>query len=100
MNTNAEPFATLVSIDAWRESEGGWSWNQSHKLREFTREDVGPLLEKKNPRELFAYMRREGYLSDASKGRVAIDVSGSDPDYITIQDRKTQEPHFAFIVNW
>ena len=99
--TNA--FATLVSIDGWRNSCGGWDWNDQHKLREYSREELEPVLgehDKNRPRRIFAFLRAEGYLSDKSKGRVRLDVSGSDPDYLTIEDKNTGEPIFALIVGW
>lgn len=93
-------YATLVSIDAWRSGEGGWDWNNQHQLATFSRAQVGPILERAEPRKVFAFLRDEGYLSEHSKGRVRLDTAGSDPDYLTIEDKNTGEPLFSFIVRW
>lgn len=96
-------FATLVSVDGLRNSTGGWDWNDQHKLREYSREELGPVLgeqDRNRARRVFAFLRAEGYLSERSKGRVRLDVSGSDPDYFTIENKDTGEPVFALIVDW
>ena len=93
-------FATLVSIDAWRNSCGGWDWNNQFKLREYTHEEVSAILVGENPRKIFGFLRREGYLSAKSAGKLRLDVAGSEPDYFTIENKNTCEPIFAFIVDW
>ena len=98
-----EPFARLVSIDAWASDDGegrSWSWNQSFNLREYTAKQVAHILADHKPRSVCAFLRREGYLSAESAGKVRVDYAGSDPDYITIEDKNTGEPIFAFIVCW
>ena len=93
-------FATLVSIDAWRNSCGGWDRNNQFKLCKYTHEEVSAILVGENPRKIFGFLRREGYLSAKSVGKLRLDVAGSEPDYFTIENKNTCEPIFAFIVDW
>jgi len=30
-----EPLFSVVSIDAWADGDGGWTWNESHRLFQF-----------------------------------------------------------------
>ncbi len=74
----------VLSIDAWREPEG-WTWNNW-----FT---VGELKElPKENRDILRLLRVEGYLSNASKGKVAIDDDGYN---VVIVLRGTGEPLIA-----
>ena len=83
----------ILSIDAWRDMDG-WTWNNHFKVGEITREDLE--REGRTNRTLLAYLRREGYLSDRSKGRVRVcDEHSYDGTFIEIQDRHTGEPLFA-----
>lgn len=77
---------TVLSIDAWREPDLGWSWNAWYKVGEITL-NVG-----RNDRYIIKKMRENGYLSETSKGRVAVD---DDQYNLVIIDRKTREPIFA-----
>jgi hypothetical protein len=78
----------LRSIDAWR-CDGGWEWNNS-----FLIERGVYIADDTTPRELFKFMRRNGWLSDYSKGRVSMDDDGH---IIEIQDRNNHQPLFAFV---
>jgi len=78
----------LRSIDAWR-NDGNWEWNNS-----FLIEENIYLADDTTPRELFKFMRRNGWLTDYSKGRVLMSDNG---DIIEIQDRNNYQPLFAFI---
>jgi hypothetical protein len=78
----------LRSIDAWR-YDGNWEWNNS-----FLIEENIYLADDTTPRELFKFMRRNGWLTDYSKGRVFMSYNG---DIIEIQDRNNYQPLFAFI---
>lgn len=78
----------LRSIDAWR-YDGNWEWNNS-----FLIEENIYLADDTTPRELFKFMRRNGWLTDYSKGRVLMSDNG---DIIEIQDRNNYQPLFAFI---
>ena len=88
--------AEIVSIDAWN-SPDGWYWNNSHNLCEVASEDIDKL---KTPRKVCSYLRKLGYLRAESAGKVRVDYSGSDPDCIEIQDRKTGEPLLGIWVDW
>ena len=82
----------LLSIDAWRESEGGWSWNNY-----FLVEDGIYILESElTPRKIARMLRKWGYLSEYSKGRIHVDMCPEYSDwFIEIQDKDTGEPVFA-----
>jgi hypothetical protein len=79
----------ILSIDAWRESEGGWIWNDAHKLAVTIPADCVNW----SNRKLLAYLRNDaGILSDKSAGRVSIDRGES---YITINEKSTIHPLYA-----
>ncbi len=78
----------LVSIDAWRDCDGGWTWNNW-----FTVEDGVYLGNDITARRLLKFMRQSGWLTDESKGRVRVDWEW---DIIEIQDKNTGEPLLAF----
>ncbi len=78
----------LVSIDAWRDYDGGWTWNQW-----YTVEDGVYLGNDITARRLLKFMRQSGWLTDESKGRVRVDWEW---DIIEIQDKNTGEPLLAF----
>jgi hypothetical protein len=77
----------LLSIDAWRD-ECGWTWNNWFELEDgiyFADSHI-------STRRILRALRRWGYLSDESKGKVTIDDDGYN---LVIQNRKTFEPIFA-----
>ena len=77
----------LLSIDAWRDINNGWTWNNWHAIG-----SVPMDLIDKSPRQVFAYLRAQGFLSPQSAGRVAL----HDDQYnIVITERGTREPLFA-----
>ena len=77
----------ILSIDAWRQPDG-WQWNNWHKVGTFS--EPAELLD--NPRRLLRYMRKQGYLSAKSAGRVAIE---DDQYNVVIVAKGTREPLFA-----
>lgn len=77
---------SILSIDAWRDREG-WTWNAWYKRGEIAVDDIP-----KTNRGILAFMRKEGFLSDYSKGRVSVE---DDQFNIVICDRHTLEPLFA-----
>jgi hypothetical protein len=83
----------LLQIDAWREPEGGWTWNQAI-CRE---EDIYISEELLTPRRITALLRRWDYLSPESAGRVLVDMNPEFVDgyLIEILYRNTREPLFA-----
>ena len=82
----------LLSIDAWREPEGGWTWNNC-----FTLEDGIYILESElTPRKIARMLRQWGYLSEYSKGRIYVDMGREYMEwFIEIQNKATGEPVFA-----
>ena len=77
----------LLSIDAWRDCEG-WSWNQWFTV------ETGIYFEEREltPRKILAALRKWGFLTEESKGRLAI----NDDQYnIVIEDKNTHEPLLA-----
>jgi len=88
---------SILSIDAWRESDGGWTWNDAHII------ERGVYFgdEALTPRKILRAFRRWGYLNENSKGKVAVrdeyfgtnNLVGS--DIIEIVARGTGEPIFA-----
>lgn len=88
MNPKDRVFKVL-SIDAWREAEGGWTWNNWYEVR-----SCEPLPEKilGNTRKMLNWLRKEGVLGDGSLGRVAIE--DDQYNYVVI-DRHSREPIYA-----
>ena len=84
----------LLQIDAWRDPEGGWYWNNCYTLADDIFIDEDALT----PRRILRYLRTAGFLSDYSKGRIAIDGLPSpyiDGYCIEVLDKSTREPLFA-----
>lgn len=79
---------SILSIDAWRDGEG-WTWNNWFRVGSIS---VAELATLKTNRQILAYMRREGYLSDYSAGRVTVD---DDQYNLVICDRGNLMPVFA-----
>ena len=79
----------VISVDAWREPEGGWTWNDS------TQVEAGVVfrLDRLTPRIIARKLRDWGYLNDYSKGRVFVDMSCD--ECIEIQDKGTGRPIYA-----
>lgn len=76
----------VLSVEAWREGSG-WTWNNWFRVGSAPRD----VLDMK-PRQLLAWARAEGYLTDASRGRVAVRDDGYN---LVIIARGTGEPLFA-----
>lgn len=60
---------TILSIDAWRDGAGSWTWNNWFRVGEV--EDIPPTT-----RQILRFMRAEGYLSAKSAGLVMVDDDG------------------------
>ena len=82
-----EPIAVL-SIDAWRDCGGGWSWNAWYRTSVTLPAGVANL----SPRRFLRLLRTEGLLSARSAGKVALDDDGYN---LTVINRHTREPLFA-----
>lgn len=79
----------ILSIEAWR-YDGIWNWNQWWHVGDMWKEDF-EKIESSN-RKILAWMREEGLLSEASKGKVAVE---DDESNIVILKKSTREPIFA-----
>lgn len=86
MNTESK-MVSLLSIDAWRDTEGGWQWNNWHKVA-----TVPASMADMNPRALLKQMRMDGYLRADSAGRCAVEDDGYN---VVIVDRANRCPVFA-----
>lgn len=82
-----ENMYTLLSIDAWRD-ECGWTWNNWFRIES----DIY-LSPESTTRQILAFARRNGWITDDSKGRVTIDDDGYN---LVILDKNTREPLLAF----
>ena len=81
---------TLISIEPWRDAEGSWVWNDMFRLEEGIHWDVEAVT----PRRVLAKLRKWGYLSQHSKGRLAVEfVHGK--DLVEIVHKNTREPIYA-----
>lgn len=79
----------ILSIDAWREPDGGWTWNNWYHVADFPMHQQA-MLDK--PRELLRWMREVGLLADGSKGNASVEDDGYN---VVIRDRRTSEPVYA-----
>ena len=75
----------LLSIDAWKDPEGGWQWNQWYHVDDYVDIDY-------SPRAILKWLRENGRLSEKSIGRCTVENDGY--NYV-IKNRKTDEPYFA-----
>jgi len=87
----------LLSIDAWRDPEGGWCWNDISTIEEgiFIAEDSDLLS---SSRKLLKYFRDNlCVLSDKSKGRVFVDFGHDlmDGVLVVVHHKGTGAPLFA-----
>jgi hypothetical protein len=80
----------IMSIDAWRECEGGWTYNASYKIKSMEVEEADMT-----PRKVANMLRREGILSPASAGAIRVEVLPYERLFIEIQARGTHEPLIA-----
>ena len=88
---------TLLSIDAWKDPDGGWFWNDMLKLEEDIWVPEDSSLHTSN-RSLLKYFRENlGVLNDYSKGRVAIDRNDDIMDGVlwVVCSKNTGQPIFA-----
>jgi len=75
----------VLNIDAWNSPEG-WTWNSWQKAGT-VKLDINA-----SDRQIIMAMREQGFLSDWSKGRVAVD---DDQYNLVILNKSNQEPVFA-----
>ncbi len=77
----------ILSIDAWRVPEGGWTWNAWYDTGE-----QYDMTTRPTNRAILRDLRDMGLLSEESKGRVAIEDDGYN---IVIMAKGTREPLYA-----
>lgn len=80
----------ILSIDAWKDN-CGWYWNNFYTIGNISKEDFKKL---DTNRKILKYLRDEDYLSEASKGKLAIE--NDDDEYnIVIVARDNGMPLIA-----
>jgi len=77
----------LLSVDAWRD-DCSWTWNAWYSLEK----DIYIADSETTPRKLLSTLRKWGFLTAQSKGRLSIDDDGYN---LVIQDKNTLEPILA-----
>ena len=88
VNTDIYTRFNLLSIDAWRECEGGWTWNQWYTVEK----DIYFAESELTPRKVLKALRKWGFLTEQSKGKLSLDDDGYN---IVIQNKDTFEPILA-----
>lgn len=81
------PRVPLLSVDAWRDVGGSWTWNQWHRVG-----DVPRAWCDLSPRALLRALRDAGYLRKDSAGRCAVE---DDQHNVVITQRATGMPVYA-----
>lgn len=77
----------VLSIDAWRDCGGGWTWNSWYRI------GFAPLAwADLKPRAMLRRMRDAGIITASSAGRVAVDDDGYN---VVVVERGTREPVIA-----
>ena len=79
----------ILSIDAWKDITGSWTWNDVYTIGHIESEDLEPLT---TNQKLLKYMRDNGFLGHRSQGLVKIE---SDDSYITFLNRSNDCPFLA-----
>ena len=83
----------LLSIDAWRNPEGDWYWNNSRCLDDAWYWDT----EYMTPRRILRELRENGFLSEYSKGLMTVvdGTYGGDGYCWEVRNKNTGEPVFV-----
>ena len=84
-------WAELRLTDAVKDSETGWVWNESYVLYD----DLVFCETELTPRKILKKLRKWGYLTPSSKGRVRVESYG---ELIEIQEKNTRRPIFALLL--
>jgi hypothetical protein len=79
----------ILSIDAWKDVEGRWTWNSWYNVGETV---VLPIWA--TNRQIIKAIRDLGFLRSDSNGKIIVDDDGY--NYI-LCDRKTLEPLYAIV---
>ena len=81
----------IRGIDALRDKEGLWSWNDSFILAD----DIFWNAKDFTPRKILKQLRNWNFLSAASKGQVRVVDEG---DLVEVQEKSTGRPILALLV--
>lgn len=80
---------TLYSVDAWAEADGGWSYNDTHRIGEVDDKDLrGQTGDYSVRRILRAFREVSGYKLD----RCTVEFSGTTPEAVEVLERGTRRP--------
>lgn len=82
-----EETVRVLSVDAWRSKHGGWEWNNWFKVGTLPREACDY-----SPRKLLGLLRKDGYLTPGSAGKLALEDDGYN---VVIVAKGTREPLYA-----
>lgn len=82
-----EKTGKVLSIEAWRDGDCGWTWNQWWHVGNYPVSILDATT-----RAQLKWFRDNGFLSDKSKGKVAIE---DDQYNIVVVQKNTREPLFA-----
>lgn len=88
-NQEALPDLKILSIDAWADGDGGWTWNNWFNVGSIP---VEAITKNWTTRKIIKWFRDNGYLSDNSQGEIAID---DDQYNIVILERSNRRPLYA-----
>ena len=80
----------LLSIDAWRDSENGWYWNNSYLMED----DIYIEESELTPRKILRFLRTI-CLNDKSKGKLFIEDVAQGDYCFEVCLKSTGEPLFA-----
>lgn len=86
----------VVSVDAWREPDGGWTWNASYSSGHL----IVSIDDVYKPRRLLAALRAQGHLGAGSPGKLHVEYYEGDPTLVEIQLRGTREPILGITLDW
>jgi hypothetical protein len=81
------PLYRVLSIDAWRELGGGWTWNEWREIG-----TCPATIAELKPRPLLKWMRDNGYLKASSVGKAAVEDDGYN---VVIVRRGNRQPEIA-----
>lgn len=83
----------LYAIEAWR---NGATWVNNRETHIDTFEDMRER--ELSPRVLLPMLRKKGYLTEKSRGKVCVDYYGTEPEIHAVVDKATGEPLFELRV--
>ena len=79
----------ILSIDAWAEPEGGWTWNQWFHVGDIDKADFEAL---KTDKQTAVWFHENGFTTNADMRSITID---DDQYNVCICEKKSGRPIFA-----